>query len=77
MSIRVGLRHMGRVVGAVLCPDDEEIECSLFSAYNVCSTIPFEELTAQLSSAYSVCIDDKEYLTASLDSTYSTATAPT
>jgi len=62
---------MGRILGAILCPDTEEIECSIFSTYNLCTTVPNEELTAQPTSVYYLCIDDKEYLTISLVSTYS------
>jgi len=66
---------MGRTPGKVPCPKPVSIECSIFSTYSLCSTIPFEELTVQPTSAYIVCVEQEEYLTVSPASTYSLAVA--
>jgi len=76
MSIRVGLRHMRRDF-AMYCPGARYIVCRIFCTYNLCSSIPNEELTAQLTSTYFLCIEQKEYLVASLASVYDLSTAPT
>jgi len=76
MSIRVGLRHMRRDF-AMYCPA-LYIVCRLFSAYNLCSSVPNENiLVSNLTSTYFLCIEQKEYLTSSFESTYSLETAPT
>ena len=75
MSIRVGLRYMGRVLGKVPCPVIRKT-VNIFSTYSLC-TLPIEELTAQPTSTYALCIAQEESLTASPDSTYSLSTAPT
>ena len=49
MSIRVGLRHMARALGPV-APPEARIEATIFSDYNLCSSIPFKKLTVSLTS---------------------------
>lgn len=77
MSIRVGLRPMRRPSVGALCPKPRYLECRIFSTYSLCSTIPFEELVAQPTSAYNLCIPQKEYLTAIPTSDYDLSTAVT
>jgi len=50
---------------------------NIFSDYNLCSSLPFEELTVSLESAYNLCIPGKEYLTASPISVYDLSTEET
>jgi len=59
------------------CPNGARyIVCSIFSTYNLCSSIPIEEIITQLTSTYFLCIGQKEYLIASLTSVYDLSTAP-
>jgi len=52
-------------------------DANIFSAYNLCSTLPFERLIAQLTSAYNICVPQDEYLTATPTSVYDLSTALT
>ena len=65
---------MGRTLAKVII-DEWRKAVNIFSTYNLCSTIPFEELTAQPTSAYFLCIAQKEYLTVSPTSVYTLAVA--
>ena len=50
---------------------ESRIAAIISSVYNLCSSVPFEELTVQPSSTYFLCIEQKEFLTVSPTSEYS------
>ena len=48
---------------------------TLYSVYNLCSTVPDEKMNAQPDSAYNLCNDQKKYLTSEVASAYNLSTA--